>query len=190
MDATERREQILVCATRLFEERPHHDVSTAEIAVAAGVARPLVHHYFGTKRTLYLEVLRRLYFIPPLSPAGLPSGSLEATVEVVLDRWLEGIWRHRNTWVATISVGGPGSDPDVAAIMREADEVVADRLIEAIGLSADPDVARLRALVVAFGGLAKASTRQWLVAGTLERSDVHRLLVAALLTIVRDVYPR
>ena len=68
----ERREQILQSAIRLFEERPHTSVSTAEIAAEAGVARPLIHHYFGTRRDLYIEVLRQLYFIPPIEPAELP----------------------------------------------------------------------------------------------------------------------
>ena len=74
----ERREQILASAIRLFEERPHTSVSTAEIAAAAGVARPLIHHYFGTRRDLYIEVLRRLYFIPPIEPAELPAPDGEA----------------------------------------------------------------------------------------------------------------
>lgn len=56
----ERRAQILDCARRLFSERQYDAVSTIEVAREAGVTRGLLHHYFGTKRELYLEVVRTL----------------------------------------------------------------------------------------------------------------------------------
>ena len=52
-----RREQILVAARRLFSERPFTSVTTAEVAEAAGVARSLVHHYFGGIRELFMAVI-------------------------------------------------------------------------------------------------------------------------------------
>src|SRR4051812_5171083 len=63
-----RREQLLECAVRLFGEKPYAEVSTAEIAAEAGIARGLLNHYFGTKRDLYLEVVRRLVFVPDMDP--------------------------------------------------------------------------------------------------------------------------
>ena len=53
-----RREQILSVAVRLFGERGYAAVSTGDVAAGAGVARGLVNHYFGTKKELYLEVVR------------------------------------------------------------------------------------------------------------------------------------
>lgn len=188
MDATKRREQILACATRLFEERPHHEVSMDEVAELAGVARPLVHHYFGTKRNLYLEVVRHLYAVPELPYLGLqpaaPDG-LEAAVHAVVERWVESVWRHRSMWLVTVA--GPGSDPEVAAIMRQVDQQVSERLIQALGLAGAPDQRRLRALLLSFGGLAKAASHEWLVVGSLNRDDVSRLLRAGLLAAVEDV---
>ena len=52
-----RREQILVAARKLFSERPFTSVTTADVAEAAGVARSLVHHYFGGIRELFLAVV-------------------------------------------------------------------------------------------------------------------------------------
>jgi AcrR family transcriptional regulator len=46
-----RREQILSVAIRLFGSKPYAEVSTTDVARDAGVARGLVNHYFGTKRT-------------------------------------------------------------------------------------------------------------------------------------------
>jgi AcrR family transcriptional regulator len=64
LEPDERREQILRCAIRLFGERPYANVSTTEITAEAGVARGLVNHYFGTKRELYLVVVRRMRAFP------------------------------------------------------------------------------------------------------------------------------
>ncbi|HEX4902754.1 MAG TPA: helix-turn-helix domain-containing protein, partial [Acidimicrobiales bacterium] len=54
LDSEERRSQILQAATGLFLRRPYADVSITDIAEAAGVARGLLHHYFESKRALYL----------------------------------------------------------------------------------------------------------------------------------------
>ena len=59
-DADERRRRILSVARRLFSERGFSDVSTIEIASEAGVARGLINHYYGTKRELYVEVVREM----------------------------------------------------------------------------------------------------------------------------------
>ena len=50
LDASERREQILEAANMLFAERGYDEVSIEDIAVAAGVTRGLVHHYFGGRK--------------------------------------------------------------------------------------------------------------------------------------------
>jgi AcrR family transcriptional regulator len=54
MDSAERRRQILHAATGLFLRRPYSQVSISDIAEEAGVARGLLHHYFDSKRDLYL----------------------------------------------------------------------------------------------------------------------------------------
>ena len=58
MDYDERRRLILDAATGLFLRRPYGQVSISDIADAAGVAKGLLHHYFGSKRDLYLQVVR------------------------------------------------------------------------------------------------------------------------------------
>ncbi len=184
MPPEERREQILQSAIRLFEERPHTSVSTAEIAAAAGVARPLIHHYFGTRRDLYIEVLRRLYFIAPIEPEELAGESLEERAGHLLDRWLAGVAWRANIWLTFTAAGGPGADPAVAAVLREADALIAQRLIDALELADTAPADRLLPLVVAWGGLAKGAIHQWLAEKTLTKDDVRSVLVATLLTVL------
>ena len=89
-----RREQILECALRLFGERPYAAVSTTDIAREAGVARGLLNHYFGTKRDLYLEVVRRLVLVPELPDAEVATGSLKARVQRSVDWFLDVVSVH------------------------------------------------------------------------------------------------
>lgn len=189
LEPDERREQILACAEELFGERPYAAVSTTELASRAGVARGLINHYFGTKRDLYLEVVRRMVTIPQVAVDRLPKGPLEERVEQSVVWFLDGVSRHSRTWLAAI--GAEGVDTEVARILAEADELAADRVLEATGLAdAKEHREELRALVRAYGGLVKATAREWLVRETLTREQVQQLLSTALLSIVHDVAPK
>lgn len=185
LERDERREQLLRCATRLFGERPYAEVSTTDIAAEAGIARGLLNHYFGTKRDLYLEVVRRMVAVPALDPTML-SGPLHRRIGLGVDWFLDAVAGHGRTFAAVTGAGGIGADPEIEAILDAADDDAARRVLEVVGL--DPEDARQRALVRAYGGLGKAAVREW-NRGALGREDVHRLLSRTLQAVVRDVLP-
>ena len=191
LEHDERRGQILACARRLFSERPYAAVSTSDIAREAGVARGLLHHYFGTKRELYLAVVRGLVRMPsnPV-PLQSPGRGLEVVIEESVERWLEMLERNRGTWLAAIGARGLGRDPEVEAILDDARERAADRLIEALqtyeAAQAPP---ALRAVIRSYSGFAEAASIEWLERARLTREQVRVLLVQGFLTIVRDVVP-
>ncbi|HEY8764385.1 MAG TPA: helix-turn-helix domain-containing protein [Solirubrobacteraceae bacterium] len=191
LDHDERRQQILACARRLFSERNYSSVSTSEIAREAGIARGLLHHYFGTKRDLYLEVVRTVMRMPsnPV-PLQSPGRGIELVIAESVDRWLEMLERNRGTWLAAIGARGLGRDPEVEEILEDAREQAADRLIEALqtyeAAQAPP---QLRAAIRAYGGFAEAASVEWLERGRLTREQARVLLVQGFLSIVRDVLP-
>ncbi|NMM86606.1 TetR family transcriptional regulator [Rhodococcus sp. SRB_17] len=187
----DRREQIIVSAAKVFENKSYADVSMTELAKAAGVGRPLLNHYFGSKRDLYLDVVRRFVFIPELAVERLPgSTSAEKRVDAVIDRWLDVAGRHRGMWMSTVMSDDLRRDPEMDQILQDADSVAAQRMMDALDLRpSGEDAATVHAAIVAYGGLAKAASKQWLVTGLLEREQVHTLLVVSLLAIVRDVIP-
>ncbi|MCW2644234.1 MAG: hypothetical protein JWP07_343 [Pseudonocardiales bacterium] len=190
LEPDERREQILRCAIRLFGERPYAAVSTTEIAAEAGVARGLVNHYFGTKRELYLVVVRQMLRVPSSAATALPRGSLRTRVQASVDWFLDSVSPHARTWVAVIGTEGVGSDPDVEAILAEADEVAVDHVLAAVGL--DGTAAgheQRRAMIRAYGAMVKAATREWSVRGTLSRDELRLLLTQSLVSLVRDTFP-
>lgn len=185
-----RRGQILACAVRLFGARPYADVSTTDIAREAGVARGLINHYFGTKKNLYLEVVRVMVTVPEVAVQRLPAGDLRTRVDASVTWFLDVVSRHSTSWLAAVTAGGMGHDADVARVLSEAEEVAADSVLVAVGL-ADVTSHReeLRAMIRAYGGLATSTAREWLQRGALTREQVHLLLATTLLAIVEQVVP-
>ena len=55
------RSNILSCALELFASRGYDAVGVQEIADAAGITKPTLYHYFGSKRGL-LDALLKEYF--------------------------------------------------------------------------------------------------------------------------------
>ncbi len=188
LEPDERRRQILAAAIELFGEKPYPMVSTIELAERAGVARGLINHYFGNKRELYLEVMRQLVMIAPLTPDQVPQGSVEVRAAAVVDHFLDLISRHGRTWLAAVGAEGVGGDPEVEQILAEADDRAADWVVEAMGLYTADE--RLHAMVRMFGGLIKAGGREWITRGTLTRDDLHLNLTQLLVTMLREVLPR
>jgi AcrR family transcriptional regulator len=190
MEPDARRAEILGVARRLFGAKSYSTVSIADIASEAGVARALVSHYFGGKRQLYLEVVRQMMVVPASVSQRLPPTTAEERVSICVDRWLEVVERNREMWLSAIGLEALGNDPEIDQIMLEADEIATDRVLEA-AMMADVTEGRekLRAMIRAHSSMLKAASREWLVRGTLSRSDLHVMLTRTVLHLVDTVYP-
>lgn len=164
LEHDERREQILAAARRLFSDRPPAEVSATEVAREAGVARGLLHHYFGGKRELYREVVRSMLRYP-LVPAE------DADLDTAIDRWLTMVQRNRAAWLAALAA----HDPEVEAVVEAAREDAVERLVARFG--GDP---ALRPVLRAYSAFAEAATVEWLVRRRLTRSQVHDLCLSTL----------
>jgi len=188
MDPDERREQILRVATRLFGERPYSEVSISDIAGGAGIARGLLHHYFGSKRELYLEVVR----LAAQAPLGAtPAGSLgtpEAWATAV-DSFLDVIVRNPTRWLNSVTVGGAEGDDEVAAILDETREILADQTLVAIGLDGRGDDPVVRAFIRAWGGFVQELTVEWVGRGRIDHERVRQTMLATLPILVEQVLP-
>jgi AcrR family transcriptional regulator len=191
LDGDERRAQILAVAGQLFSERHYDAVSTAEVARAAGIARGLVHHYFGTKRELYLEVVRSMLRVPA-DPFATSEGGPQHRVEalgVAVDRWLSMTRRNRGTWLALVGAQGFGHDPEIEAVLAAARERMIDQLIALAWGPPEQAPAELRALLAGYAGFAEAITADWLSRGRPSRRVVYELLLHGLLALVDDALP-
>ena len=187
LESDERRAQILACARRLFSERHYGAVSLADVAREAGVTRGLLHHYFGTKRELYLAVVRSMVSPPPQLLADLPAGDRDTVLGHAVDLFLDAVRANRETWLATHGAQGFGRDAELEAVLEQAREATAARVIELVG--ARPS-AQLRAAIRAYAGFAEAASIDWLQRRRLSRAQVHHLLLGTLIALVDDVLPR
>ncbi|WBB61912.1 helix-turn-helix domain containing protein [Streptomyces sp. WMMC500] len=189
MEPDARRAEILSVARRLFGANGYNAVSTSDIAAGAGVARALINHYFGGKRQLYLEVVRQMMVVPASVSERLPPTSPEERLSICVDRWLEVVERNREMWLSAIGLEAL-NDPEIDRIMLEADEVATDRILEAAMMT---DITegrqKLRAMIRAHSAMLKAASREWLVRGTLSRSDLHVILTRTVLHLLNTVFP-
>lgn len=181
MDHEARRGQILDAATGLFLRRPYSEVSVSDIAEAAGVAKGLLHHYFDSKRDLYLEVVRAVSSVPlPVGAPGAPGE--DPTWAAAIDALLAFVAGNRELWLHATTVG----DGEVASIVDDSREVLAEQTIEALGLDDTPVV---RALVRGYGGLVQEVTREWLDRGRLTEAQAREVLVRTLPLLLERVLP-
>jgi AcrR family transcriptional regulator len=179
-----RREQILAAARRLYAEQGAAAVSTSAVAREAGVTRGLLHHHFGTKRDLELEVIRSMLRWPAgPEPADGPGSTQERLAEAT-DRWLAMLERHREPWLLA---QGMGSDPEVHAILEQSRASHVQRLAEA--LSPGDERPELLAALRAYSGFAEAASLEWLVRDRLTRRQLRTLLLDGLDNLVTAVLP-
>jgi AcrR family transcriptional regulator len=79
------RSNILECALRLFARRGYDAVGVQELVEAAGITKPTLYHYFGSKRglldVLLAEQFNHMYQV--IEPAVKYSGDLPLTLEQI-----------------------------------------------------------------------------------------------------------
>ena len=188
LNPDERRQQIFVCAQKLFNERGYEEVSATDIAAAAGVARGLINHYFGNKRELYLEVIKVSSTVSEVAVAALPEGTLTERIDLAVAWFLDSLEKSGGAW---LSFGGAmGRDPDMERILIAAENESIELLIQACGLSGRRDGReQIRAMFRVYAQLARSGSREWLLRKTLTRPQVHALLSSTLAVIVEEAIP-
>ena len=183
----DRRQEILDAARVLFAARPYTNVSTAEIAESAGVARSLVHHYFGGIRGVFLAVAAHgAAALSEARTAGPEVPFLERTAHNVAAS-LDVIAANRETWLAVVGHPPDPADADIHALLIAARE----RNVEHT-LAANTDIVRdtpeARFALRCFTALTIEATRAWLV-GDATREATEALLLAAGRSLLTDVIP-
>jgi AcrR family transcriptional regulator len=183
----ERREQILTAARRLFSERPFTSVSTADVAKAAGVARSLVHHYFGGIRELYFEVIAAGGLaLADVRSAG-PELPLDERLPYNVAAGLDVVAENRETWLAVLGHGPGLDDPDLNALVQAGIERNLERTLE-INVDVIRDTPMTRFALRCFNAFALEATRAWL-RGERTREETERLLVTALRHVLLETIP-
>lgn len=95
----ERRGRIIVAAGRLFGAAPYGDVQVDDIARAAGIGKPTLYRYFGSKEELFLAVLDdamrdlEAHIAAASAAAATPADALHRTLGLLV----EALGQHVNS---------------------------------------------------------------------------------------------
>lgn len=182
----ERRQQIIDAARLLYSDHAFDDVSTADLAQAAGVARGLINHYFGDKRELFLAVMRESILMPEGALPDFDGKPLAERARLTMDWILDAATTYGQAWIAASGAANLHGASDVQAIVDEADDRAARLVLDALGL---PDSPHLRARLRPTAALTKAVCREWLQRQTYARQEALDLLTSSVLLFVQTPPP-
>ena len=179
---------MLDAARVVFARDGFTGASAAAVAREAGVTRTLVHHYFGSRRELFLGVLEELAErLPAAIRTDLEGVPLEEVVRINSTALLDAVERDRDAWVALL--GATGSDPDVERILDGARDRTIDKMLVNQG-AAVGDSEELRLLLRVYLGAAEAALAEWAVHGRATRGQTEVLMQRTLLAMVTEVLPQ
>ena len=161
-----REQQILDAAVACFARNGYHAASMDEIAERAGITKPLVYNYFGSKEGLYLatversggELLQRV-----LIAAAAPD--TETQLERGMLAFFQFVREHSEGWQVLYRegvTGAPGADEALAQLRNRITTLIAQQITHADDavndrVRADPD-ASAHLIVGAAEALANWST--------------------------------
>lgn len=183
----DRRRQVIAVARELFAQRPYSEVSTTDIARAAGVTHGLLTYHFGSKRNLYLAVLRSTLGVPraPVPIAGTDP-DVDSALDDMTEWWLTQLERNREIWLAVLGARGMGRDPEVEALLDDIEERARAGLVAYLSAQ-DPAHAppELWAVVTAWQGLAEAVGVDWLKRRRLTRAQAKVIVLESLRRLLK-----
>jgi AcrR family transcriptional regulator len=118
----EREPMMLRAAGDAFATRGFHGSSMDEIAHAAGVTKPMLYRYFGSKEDLYAAYLRMTgrELVDRVRALDTRGQSPEARLRAGLRAFLSYVEEHRAGWAV---LHGEAAAPAGAHIAREVDEL-------------------------------------------------------------------
>jgi AcrR family transcriptional regulator len=174
------REAILESARAAFTSEGYNAATIREIARRAGVDPALVHHFYGTKRELFVETMR-LPFDPETLIETVLAGDVAKVGERIANAFFS-VWESEGAVPFIALVRSAASHEDASRMLREAitTEVIG-RIAERIGT---PD-ARLRATLVGSQIIGVVMARYIIKIEPLASADPNALIPALAGTLQR-----
>jgi len=124
----DRRAQLLALGVATLADHSIEQLTFDRLSAAAGVSRPLLFHYFGSKQGLRTEVVRLAR--DSMLHATAPDLSLEPVDRLhdTLVRLVRFVREHGGTFHSLVR-GAASGDPEVREAVDEAREVHTDRVV-------------------------------------------------------------
>jgi AcrR family transcriptional regulator len=161
LSADARRRQLFDTALDLFAERGYAATTMDDIAVAAGVTKPLVYQHFESKRALYLELLDVVAtelterIVTATATADGPRQQVELGFAGCFALMVENESAFRLLYGRDVA-----DDPELGAALHRVEETIAEAIDPLIDAGLEPEHRRLLAHAVV--GMAEGAARHWL----------------------------
>jgi AcrR family transcriptional regulator len=186
MPRAEREHLILEVAGQVFARESYDSASMDEIAELAGVSKPMVYAYFGSKDGLYLTYIDRAgsELLDRLVAAAPPNDSSVTALRARIAEFLSFVEEHRDGWrVLFREVASTRPFAEQVATVRERIAEAIRRMINSssLGYSATASAAIAHALV----GAGESLANWWLDHPEVSRAqaaDWYLSVVQAVLT--------
>ena len=138
LPAARRRRQLLEVALRVFAEKGYHGASMNDIAVAAGVTKPVLYQHFTSKRAVHRAAGRRRRDLQDnITKAVAAANGPREMVELGFASYFSYVSRHRDAFKLFYG-GGLARDAEFAELVGQVERTIAGHvaaLIEIAGLS-------------------------------------------------------
>jgi AcrR family transcriptional regulator len=123
-DRAARELEMLDAAEEIFGERGYAATSMDDIAARAGVSKPLVYQYYGSKDGLFVACLSRLraQLLESVTGAVMAAADVERAMYDGLAQWFRFLDEHPRAWGVMVDEGMLTAGPAAEA----ADQVRAD----------------------------------------------------------------
>ncbi len=181
LSVAERRAQLIEVGKDVFGARAFDEVSTDDLARAAGISKGLLYHYFGSKRGYYVAVVSQL--ATELSDATRldDDAPLDGAMHAALSGFYAFLQEHGSLFRALMR-GGIGSDAEVDAVVDSVRQTILRRVLTRFGLSEPPPP--LRARLVGWIGCVEAVGIDQVDHGDLSEAAFVDVLVSALMALL------
>lgn len=182
----EREQQVLDIAHARFAAHGYGAVTMEDVAVAAGVTKPLLYAYFGNKERLYLACMERAgdaMLATVLSAVEAADGPTDA-LRRGLHAFFAFVDEDRDAWRVLFDETQPVGGEIAQHIGDYRDRLVG--LVAATNLNRLPERHRaqlsteVEAISTALLGAAEALARWWLRTGAMPAAEVAELLIATV----------
>ena len=179
LPAARRRRQLLDVAQEVFADQGFHATSMDDVAVAAGVTKPVLYQHFDSKRVLYRELLddvgQRL--LDAIADATRAAESPRQQVERGFAAYFRFVLEQRSAFRLLFG-GGSRRDEEFADAVRRVEDAIAAAIAPLI--EADIDAEHRLLLAHGLVGVAEGTGRYWVSNGLNLDPDVVASRIADL----------
>jgi TetR/AcrR family transcriptional regulator len=190
-DYGSKRDAILKAAARLFADRGFDRSSMAEVALACGVSKALVYHYYVNKDELLFDIINtHLVELVDLveaarDPALPPSEQLLRLITVILEAYRDADAEHK-VQIAHLTALSPEKQSELKHLERRLVAAFAD-VIVAVEPRLRQTPERIKPLTMTLFGILNWNFMWFRDEGQLSRTEYAHLVMRLFLSGTREI---